>query len=60
MSAVLEGLEGVLCHMDDVLIFGSNKEEHDLQLSATLQRLEKAKVTLIPANVCSPLIMSRF
>ena len=28
MSAILEGLEGVLCQMDDVLIFGANKE-HD-------------------------------
>ena len=50
MSAVLEGLDGVLCHMDDVLIFGSSKEEHDLRLSATLQRLEKAGVTLNPSK----------
>ena len=48
MSVVLEGLDGVLCHMDDVLIFGSSKEEHDLRLSATPQRLEKAGVTLNP------------
>ena len=48
MSAVLEGLDGVLCHMDDV--FGSSKEEHDLRLSATLQRLEKAGVTLNPSK----------
>jgi len=26
MGAVLEGLEGVLCHMDDILIFGATKE----------------------------------
>ena len=50
MSAVLEGLDEVLCHMDDVLIFGSNKEEHDLRLSATLQRLEQAGVTLNPSK----------
>ena len=50
MSTVLEGLEGVLCHMDDILIFGSNKEEHDLRLSVTLQWLEKAGVTLNPSK----------
>lgn len=46
MSADLEGLERVLCNMDDVLISGFNKEEHDLRLSATLQRHKKAGVTL--------------
>ena len=50
MSPVLEGLDGVLCHMDDVLIFGSSKEEHDLRLSATLQQLKKAGVTLNPSK----------
>ena len=29
MSTILEGLDGVLCQPDDVLIFGANKEEHD-------------------------------
>ncbi len=28
ISRILEGLDGVLCLMDDVLVFGSNKEEH--------------------------------
>ena len=32
--------------MDDVLTFGSNREEHDTQLVAVLPRLEKAGATL--------------
>ena len=37
-------------HMDDLLIFGSNKEEHDLRLSATLQWFEQVGVTLNPSK----------
>ena len=48
MQRILEGLKGVLCHMDDVLIFGSNKDEHDKNLLATLKKLEAAGVTLNP------------
>ena len=29
MNTILQGLEGMVCLMDDVLIFGSNKDEHD-------------------------------
>ena len=29
MSEILQGQEGILCHMDDVLIFGQNQQEHD-------------------------------
>ena len=32
--------------MDNVLIFGATKEEHDQRLTATLQRFETAGVTL--------------
>ena len=30
MEKILTGLEGVLCHMDDLLIFGQSKEEHNI------------------------------
>ena len=46
MSTILDGLDGVLCHMDDVLIFGANQEEHDRNLTAMLTRLQAAGVTL--------------
>ena len=46
MSQILEGLDGVLCQMDDVLIFGSDKAKHDQRLTAALKRLQVAGVTL--------------
>ena len=48
MSEILAGLEGVLCQMDDVLIFGRDQAEHDRRLEAVLMRIEKAGVTLNP------------
>ena len=46
MSITLEGLEGVTCLMDDILVHGSSQEEHDKRLIATLERLQKSHVTL--------------
>ena len=46
MSQILSGLDTVLCHIDDVLIYGSTTEEHDTYLRAVLSRLQKAGVTL--------------
>ena len=46
INQILEGLEGVLCQMDDVLIHGKNTTEHDARLNAVLKRLEAAGVTL--------------
>ena len=36
MSTILEGLQGVLCLIDDILIFGKDKEQHDERLLAAL------------------------
>ena len=46
MSITLEGLEGVTCLMDDILVHGSSQREHDKRLIATLERLQKSHVTL--------------
>eukprot|EP00731_Ephydatia_muelleri_P000002 Em0001g2a len=46
MSEILLGLDGVVCMMDDVLIFGPNQEIHDMRLKAVLQRVKSAGVTL--------------
>ena len=46
MGRLLEGLSGVLCLMDDVIVFGSSQEEHDTRLIATLEQLEEVGVTL--------------
>ena len=46
MSKILSGLEGIVCQMDDVLIFGKTKDEHDARLVAALDRICSAGVTL--------------
>jgi transposase InsO family protein len=46
MSILLEGLDGVVCLMDDVLIFGSDQQEHDTRLIKVLERVQSAGVTL--------------
>lgn len=46
MSSILHGLDGVLCQMDDVLVFGRDKEEHDKRLLAALEKIKTSGVTL--------------
>ena len=46
MSDILEGHEGVLCHIDDVIIFGRNKQEHDEQLQIAPKSIQAAGVTI--------------
>ena len=46
MQKILSGLEGVVCEMDDILVFGEDQKQHDRRLLAVLRRLEKAGVTL--------------
>ena len=48
MSETLTGLDGVVCQMDDVLVFGCDRVQHDTHLLAVLQRIESAGVTLNP------------
>ena len=46
MSKILEGSEGTLCQMDDVLIHGVDQSEHDGRVRAVLHRLQDAGLTL--------------
>ena len=46
MSSMLADLEGVLCQVDDVLIFGSPKTHHDAHHLAVLKIIEFAGMTL--------------
>ena len=48
---MLEGLQGVLCLMDDILVCGQDQEEHDKRLEGMLKRTESAGITLNP-NKC--------
>lgn len=43
---VIEGLSGVVCHMDGVLIWGESQPQHDERLHSVLARIEKAGITL--------------
>ena len=46
MSELLQGIDGVVVLVDDTLITGRTKEEHDRRLNQVLTRLEKAGLTL--------------
>ena len=46
MQRILEGLPGVECQMDDIIVYGANQAEHDERLEAVLVRLQEANVTL--------------
>ena len=46
MSDILAGLPGVLCMIDDTLIYSRTQEEHDAHLQSALQRLQDTGMTL--------------
>ena len=46
MTQILLDLEGIVCHMDDVLIYGRNQAEHDTRVRAVLNRIMEAGLTL--------------
>ena len=41
MSIVLQGCEGVVCYLDDILVTGPTREEHVKNLQVVLSRLQK-------------------
>ena len=46
MSSLLEGLQGVLCMVDDILFFGQSQAQHHTRLQAVLECLSTAGVSL--------------
>ena len=46
MSTILSGLEGTVCLMDDILVHGKTRSEHDKRLAKVLEKLEEAGITL--------------
>ena len=52
MSEALAGLTGTVCLMDDVLIYGATRKEHDERLRKVLERLTSLGMTL-NAEKCS-------
>ena len=46
MSEILQGLDGVVCLMDDILVHGKTEQEHDQNLISVLGWIQSAGVTL--------------
>ena len=46
MSETLEGLDGVVCHQDDVLIHAPDDDAHDRIVRAAMGRIKEAGLTL--------------
>ena len=46
MSSILAGLDGVVCLIDDILVFGRSQSQHDNRLQYTLERIQNSGVTL--------------
>ena len=46
MEHILDGLHGVQAYLDDIIVFGRSREEHDRCLRQVMQRLEAHQVTL--------------
>ena len=46
MEKILHGLEGVICMMDDILVYGTNSKEHWQRVKLVLQRIRNSGMTL--------------
>uniref|UniRef100_A0A3B3C9Q2 Gypsy retrotransposon integrase-like protein 1 n=1 Tax=Oryzias melastigma TaxID=30732 RepID=A0A3B3C9Q2_ORYME len=46
LTQMLSGLDGTVCHADDILVFGSTREQHDQRLHRVLERLQQEGLTL--------------
>nr|XP_023660029.1 uncharacterized protein K02A2.6-like [Paramormyrops kingsleyae] len=55
VNETFEGLQGVTAIVDDILIYGGSKEEHDKNLHAMLQRSRERGVKLNPekSTICA-------
>ena len=41
MEKILEGVEDVVCIMDNILVFGTNETEHWIRLRTVLEKLRE-------------------
>ena len=46
MNEILRGIEGAVCLIDDILIYGKTQSEHDQHLLSVLNRINKACLPL--------------
>ena len=50
MSTILSELQGVLCLIDDVLVFGRDQEAHNKRLDTVLPKIQSVGITLNPSK----------
>lgn len=43
---MIAGIEGTVCHADDILVYGKDREEHDRRLHKVLKKFQQAGLTL--------------
>ena len=48
MNEILDGLDGQVCIIDDILILGKTQKEHGISLRAVLKKLDESGATLNP------------
>ena len=53
ISTILSGLKGVISLVDDIGVFGADKETHDKRLFLVLKRLNENNVISISKSVSS-------
>ena len=46
MSQLLEGVEGAICQIDDILVYGATESDHDKTLKRVMDIIAKAGITL--------------
>jgi len=46
MDEILQGVEGTVCYIDDILVTGSNDEEHLQRLEEVLSRIKESGLRL--------------
>ena len=46
MSKIIHGFDGVVCCLDDILVFGPSLEEHDQRVRNVLTRVRESGLTL--------------
>ena len=51
MSKITRGCVGVVVHIDDILVMGNNKDDHDINLKYVLRCIEESGMKLNEENV---------
>ena len=46
MDRVLQGIPGVICYIDDILVSGKDEGSHLISLEEVFRRLEKHRIQL--------------